>query len=110
MLAAVKARPISAAARCTQTTTAGLDGGCARRVTATAVGTKIYAIGGARNPSYSTPELRPMLTAHNHHGAARIDGRIYVVGGRIYAVSGANVAGGGRPHESVQVNEAYDPR
>jgi len=45
-----------------------------------------------------------------HHGAARIDGRIYVVGGRIYAVSGANVAGGGGPHEGVQVNEAYDLR
>src|SRR5437867_279204 len=77
-------------------------------LTATAVGTKIYAIGGARNPSYSTPELRPtvpvenlatnevldtatgkwsplrpMLTARNHHGAARIDGKIYVVGGRV---------------------------
>src|SRR3989442_2988066 len=52
-------------------------------LTATAVGTKIYAIGGARNPSYSTPEVRPMPTARNHHGAARIDGRIYVVGGRV---------------------------
>src|SRR5206468_2520607 len=64
-------------------------------LSATAIGTKIYAIGGARNPSYSTPELRPsvpvenvatnevydtetntwtlarpMLTARNHHGAA----------------------------------------
>ena len=63
-------------------------------LSATAVGTKIYAIGGAKNPSYSTPELRPsvpvenvatnevldigtnswsppapMLTARNHHGA-----------------------------------------
>src|SRR6267142_2624561 len=28
---------------------------------ATAIGTKIYAIGGARNPSYSTPELRPSV-------------------------------------------------
>jgi len=202
-------------------------------LTATAVATKIYAIGGAKNPSYSTPELRPtvpvenlatnevfdtttgkwsalrpMLTARNHHGAALIDGKIYVVGGRvgstfiiglstnvstneaydvakdtwssvlgvptarsgvgvavlegrmhvlggeaylndlvgtfrtheaydpktnswqrlppmptprhglavveiggkIYAVSGANVAGGGGPHEGVQVNEAYDPK
>jgi N-acetylneuraminic acid mutarotase len=77
-------------------------------LTATAVGTKIYAIGGARNPSYSTPELRPtvpvenlatnevydtvtgtwssarpMLTARNHHGAALIDGKIYIVGGRV---------------------------
>lgn len=202
-------------------------------LTATAVGGKIYAIGGAKNPSYSTPELRPtvpvenlainevfdtatntwstarpMLTARNHHGAALIDGKIYVVGGRvgstfiiglstnvntneaydvgkntwssvfgvptarsgvgvavlngrmhvlggeaylndlvgtfrtheaynpktnswerlppmptprhglaaveiggkIYAVSGANVAGGGGPHEGVTVNEAYDPK
>jgi N-acetylneuraminic acid mutarotase len=200
-------------------------------LTATAVGTKIYAIGGARNPSYSTPELRPtvpvenvatnevydtttntwssvrsMLTARNHHGAALIDGKIYVVGGRvgstfiiglstnvsthevydvakdtwssvlgvptarsgvgtavlngrllggeaylndlvgtyrtheafdprtnswerlppmptprhglavaeiggkIYAVSGSNVAGGGGPHEGVNVNEVYDPK
>jgi N-acetylneuraminic acid mutarotase len=77
-------------------------------LTATAVGTKIYAIGGARNPAYSTPELRPtvpvenlatnevydtvsgtwssarpMLTARNHHGAALIDGKIHVVGGRV---------------------------
>jgi N-acetylneuraminic acid mutarotase len=202
-------------------------------LTATAVGAKIYAIGGAKNPSYSTPELRPtvpvenlainevfdtatnawstarpMLTARNHHGAALIDSKIYVVGGRvgstfiiglstnvstneaydlakdtwssvfgvptarsgvgvavlngrmhvlggeaylndlvgtfrtheaydpktnswerlppmltprhglavveiggkIYAVSGANVAGGGGPHEGVTVNEAYDPK
>ena len=202
-------------------------------LTATAVGTKIYAIGGAKNPSYSTPELRPtvpvenvatnevydiqanawssarsMLTARNHHGAALIDGKIYVVGGRvgstfiiglstnvsthevydvakdtwasvlgvptarsgigvavlngrlhvlggeaylndlvgtyrtheaydaktnswerlppmptprhglavaeiggrIYAVSGSNVAGGGGPHEGVNVNEVYDPK
>ncbi len=28
-------------------------------LSATAVGTKIYAMGGAKNPSYSTPELRP---------------------------------------------------
>jgi len=200
---------------------------------ATAVGTKIYAIGGAKNPSYSTPELRPtvpvenvatnevydtttntwssarpMLTARNHQGAALIDGKIYVVGGRvgstfiiglstnvstnevydvakdtwssvlgvptarsgvgvavlngrmhvlggeaylndlvgtyrtheaydprtntwerlppmptprhglavaeiggrIYAVSGSNVAGGGGPHEGVNVNEVYDPK
>src|SRR5919197_5290564 len=202
-------------------------------LSATAVGPKIYAIGGARNPDYSTPELRPnvpvenvatnevydtasntwaavrpMLTARNHHGAALIDGKIYVVGGRIgstfiiglsnnistnevydaakdtwasvlgmptprsgigvavldgrmhvlggeaylndlvgtyrtheaydpkttgwqrlppmptprhgvavaeiggkiYAVSGSNVAGGGGPHEGVNVNEVYDPK
>jgi transposase len=51
VLAAVKARPISAAARCTQTTTAGLDGGCARRVTATAVGTKKRSAVEQRNES-----------------------------------------------------------
>jgi N-acetylneuraminic acid mutarotase len=201
-------------------------------LTATADGTRIYAIGGAKNPDYSTPELRPnvpvenvaineildtstgswskampMLTARNHHGASLIDGRIFVVGGRIgstfiiglsnnvsttesydianntwsavpgmptprsgigtavlngrmhvlggeayindlvgtyrtheaydpktnswqrlppmptprhglavgeiegkmYAVSGSNVAGGGGPHEGVNVNEVYDP-
>jgi len=201
-------------------------------LTATLVGNKIYAIGGAKNPEYSTPELRPnvpvenvatnevfdiaagtwssaapMLTARNHHGASAIDGKIYVVGGRIgstfiiglsnnvsttevydvakntwaavpgmptprsgigtavlngkmhvvggeayindlvgtyrtheaydpktnswqrlppmptprhglaaaeiggkmYAVSGSNVAGGGGPHEGVNVNEVYDP-
>lgn len=201
-------------------------------LTATAVGTKIYAIGGAKNPDYSTPELRPtvpvenvattevfdtetgkwstaapMLTARNHHGAALLDGKIYIIGGRIgstfiiglsnnvsttevydvakntwsavpgmptprsgvgaaavngrvhvvggeaylndlvgtyrtheaydpksnswtrlppmptprhglavgeiggkmYAVSGSNVAGGGGPHEGVNVNEVYDP-
>jgi N-acetylneuraminic acid mutarotase len=202
-------------------------------LTATAVGSKLYAIGGAKNPTYSTEELRPtapvenvattevfdtatntwaaaspMLTARNHHGASLIDGKIYVVGGRIgstfiiglsnnvsttevydvekntwaavpgmptprsgvgtavvngrmhvlggeaylndlvgtyrtheaydpksnswqrlppmptprhglavaeiggkmYAVSGSNVAGGGGPHEGVNVNEVYDPK
>ena len=77
-------------------------------LTATAHENKIYAIGGAKNPTYSTPELRPtvpvenmatnevldiatgtwsaaapMLTARNHHGASLIDSKIYVVGGRI---------------------------
>src|SRR5262249_58006675 len=77
-------------------------------LTATAHENKIYAIGGAKNPTYSTPELRPtvpvenmatnevldiaggtwsaaapMLTARNHHGASLIEGKIYVVGGRI---------------------------
>jgi transposase len=40
VLATVKARPTSAAARCTAGATAGLDGGCARRATEIAVGTK----------------------------------------------------------------------
>jgi transposase len=40
VLAAVKARPISAAARRTESATAGLDDGCARRATTIAVGTK----------------------------------------------------------------------
>ena len=202
-------------------------------LTATALGTKIYAVGGAKNPSYSTSELRPnvpvenlatnevydtqtnswgsarpMLTARNHHGGVAIDGKVHVVGGRvgstfiiglstnvnthevydvakdtwasvlgvptarsgigvavlngrmhvlggeaylndlvgtfrtheaydpktnswdrlppmpsprhglavaeiggrIYAVSGANVAGGGGPHEGLNVNEVYDPK
>ena len=34
-------------------------------LTATADGTKIYAIGGAKNPSYSTPELRPNVPVEN---------------------------------------------
>src|SRR5262249_47051737 len=34
-------------------------------LTATAVGSKIYAIGGARNPGYSTPELRPNVPVEN---------------------------------------------
>jgi len=52
VLAAVKARPISAAARGTQSTTAGLDGGCARRVTAIAVGTKKRSAVEQRNESH----------------------------------------------------------
>jgi hypothetical protein len=43
---------------------------------------RMYVLGGL-GACYSTPELQPMLTARNHHGAARIDGRIYVVGGRV---------------------------
>ncbi len=96
-------------------------------LSATAVGTKIYAIGGAKNPSYSTPELRPsvpvenvatnevfdiatnswssvgpMLTARNHHGAALIDGRIYVVGGRIGSTFIIGLS------NNVSTNEVYD--
>jgi len=96
-------------------------------LTATAVGTKIYAIGGARNPSYSTPELRPtvpvenvatnevydtatntwssarpMLTARNHQGAALIGGKIYVVGGRIGSTFIIGLS------TNVNTNEAYD--
>jgi transposase len=52
VLAAVKARPISAAARRTQNTTAGLDGGCARRGTAIAVGTKKRSAVEQRNESH----------------------------------------------------------
>lgn len=97
-------------------------------LTATAVGTKLYAIGGARNPSYSTPELRPtvpvenvatnevydtrtntwsaarpMLTARNHHGAALIDGKIYVVGGRIGSTFIIGLS------TNISTNEVYDP-
>src|SRR5256885_874919 len=96
-------------------------------LSATAIGTKIYAIGGARNPSYSTPELRPsvpvenvatnevydtetntwtlarpMLTARNHHGAALIDGKIYVVGGRIGSTFIIGLS------NNVSTNEVYD--
>jgi N-acetylneuraminic acid mutarotase len=96
-------------------------------LSATAVGTKIYAIGGAKNPSYSTPELRPsvpvenvainevfdiatnswspvapMLTARNHHGAALIDSRIYVVGGRIGSTFIIGLS------NNVSTNEVYD--
>lgn len=96
-------------------------------LTATAVGTKIYAVGGARNPSYSTHELRPtvpvenlatnevldtttntwsavrsMLTARNHHGAALIDGKIYVVGGRVGSTFIIGLS------TNVSTNEAYD--
>jgi transposase len=49
VLAAVKARPISAAARGTESATAGLDGGCARRVSAIAVGTKKRSMVEQRN-------------------------------------------------------------
>jgi hypothetical protein len=97
-------------------------------LTATAIGNKIYAIGGAKNPSYSTPELRPsvpvenvavnevydiekqtwstarpMLTARNHHGAALIDGKIYVVGGRIGSTFIIGLS------NNVSTNEVYDP-
>ena len=34
---------------------------------------------------------------------------VFKVGGKMYAVSGSNVAGGGGPHEGVNVNEMYDP-
>jgi N-acetylneuraminic acid mutarotase len=96
-------------------------------LSATAVGNKIYAVGGAKNPSYSTPELRPnvpvenvavneildtaantwssaspMLTARNHHGAALIDGKIYVVGGRIGSTFIIGLS------NNVSTNEAYD--
>jgi transposase len=52
VLAAVKARPTSAAARCTHNTTAGLDGGCARRASAIAVGTKKRSAVEQRNESH----------------------------------------------------------
>src|SRR5256885_13148039 len=96
-------------------------------LTATAVGTKIYAIGGARNPSYSTPELRPtvpvenlatnevfdtatgkwsplrpMLTARNHHRAALIDRRVHLVGGRVGSTFIIGLS------TNVSTNEAYD--
>jgi N-acetylneuraminic acid mutarotase len=96
-------------------------------LTATAHENKIYAIGGAKNPTYSTPELRPtvpvenmatnevfdiatgtwspaapMLTARNHHGASLIDGKIYVVGGRIGSTFIIGLS------NNVSTNEVYD--
>jgi N-acetylneuraminic acid mutarotase len=96
-------------------------------LTATAYENKIYAIGGAKNPTYSTPELRPtvpvenmattevldiatgtwstaapMLTARNHHGASLIDGKIYVVGGRIGSTFIIGLS------NNVSTNEVYD--
>jgi transposase len=52
VLAAVKARPGSAAVHRTESATAGLDSGCARRVTATAVGTKKRSVVEQRNESH----------------------------------------------------------
>jgi transposase len=52
VLATVKARPISTAARRTGSTTADLDGGCARRVTTIAVGTKKRSAVEQRNESH----------------------------------------------------------
>ena len=46
--------------------------------------------------------LPPMPTPR--HGLA-----VAEIGGKMYAVSGSNVAGGGGPHEGVNVNEVYDP-
>jgi N-acetylneuraminic acid mutarotase len=46
--------------------------------------------------------LAPMPTPR--HGLA-----VAEIGGKMYAVSGSNVAGGGGPHEGVNVNEVYDP-
>jgi N-acetylneuraminic acid mutarotase len=96
-------------------------------LTATSHDNKIYAIGGAKNPTYSTPELRPtvpvenmattevldiatgtwsaaapMLTARNHHGASLIDGKIYVVGGRIGSTFIIGLS------NNVSTNEVYD--
>jgi transposase len=51
VLAAVKARPASAAACRTRSTTAGLDDGCARRATTIAVGTKKRSAVEQRNES-----------------------------------------------------------
>ena len=52
VLAVVKARPISTAARCTRSATAGLDDGCARRVSTIAVGTKRRSTVEQRNESH----------------------------------------------------------
>jgi N-acetylneuraminic acid mutarotase len=51
----------------------------------------------------SWQRLPPMPTPR--HGLA-----VGEIGGKMYAVSGSNVAGGGGPHEGVNVNEVYDPK
>jgi transposase len=56
VLAAVKARPISAAARCEGSAAAGLDGGCVRRASVTAVGTKKRSAVEQRNESQGTDQ------------------------------------------------------
>ncbi|MCA9421915.1 MAG: hypothetical protein KC592_12915 [Nitrospira sp.] len=97
-------------------------------LTAAAVGSKIYVIGGVALPDKSgfeglyfdrpTKQLTvnevydtdnntwsqaaPMPTQRNHMGAATIDGKIYVVGGRIgsgFTLMSTNIG----------VNEVYDP-
>jgi N-acetylneuraminic acid mutarotase len=50
----------------------------------------------------SWQRLPPMPTPR--HGLA-----VAEIAGKMYAVSGSNVAGGGGPHEGVNVNEVYDP-
>jgi hypothetical protein len=52
VLAAVKVRPGGAAARRAGNATAGLDGGCARRATTIAVGTKKQSVVEQRNESH----------------------------------------------------------
>jgi len=52
VLAAIKARPGGAATRRTESATAGLDGGCARRATTIAVGTKKRSAVEQRNESH----------------------------------------------------------
>src|SRR5258708_4054956 len=96
---------------------------------AEAVGSKIYVIGGARIPdglnmpdglygggptellgtnevfdteSNTWKVLRPMPTPRNHHSIARVDGKIYAIGGRV----GSCFSNGWS--SNVWVNEEYD--
>jgi N-acetylneuraminic acid mutarotase len=62
-----------------------------------------YRTHEAFDPKTNTwQRLPPMPTPR--HGLA-----VAEIGGKMYAVSGSNVAGGGGPHEGVNVNEVYDP-
>jgi N-acetylneuraminic acid mutarotase len=98
-------------------------------LSAVAVGTKIYVIGGAGIPkgmdlpdglqgggpaemlgtlevfdtvSRSWAALNPMQTPRNHQGAAYIDGKIYVIGGRVGSCYSNGFSA------NVWMNEAYD--
>jgi N-acetylneuraminic acid mutarotase len=81
-----------------------------------AVGTKLYAIGGADVPSYSpfggprpnwpvesTAANEVYDTETNSWAAGAIDGKIFVVGGRVGSASVSGVS------TNIAANEAYDP-
>jgi N-acetylneuraminic acid mutarotase len=99
-------------------------------LSATAVGNKIYVIGGAKIPTnqdqkdglvgggpvelLATVEmfdtmtgkwttLAPMSLPRNHHGSVQVDGKIYVIGGRV----GSCFSNGWSTN--VWMNEVYDP-
>jgi N-acetylneuraminic acid mutarotase len=100
-------------------------------LSATALGGKIYVIGGAKIPAkldqkdglvgggpvelvasnevfdtetqtWSTAS--PMSLPRNHHGSVQVDGKLYVIGGRV----GSCFSGGWSTN--VWMNEEYDPK